>query len=233
MAITRIGEAEASAIDDGELSVTLPSMEQNDIVVVMYFEGTSNITMTTTGYTITSLSGNAKIAWKRMGASPDATIEISTGNSSGNNASAAVAIIFRGVDTTTAMDATVTTSFGFAGSAADSPSITTVTDGAAVISAFGRSIFDTAITAPSGYGDQVDASADDTADAAAAMAWVIKASHGAENPGAWTADTSNVYQAATMALRPLVVAAGQPTVKRWGGIGFNSINGNVQGQQRW
>jgi hypothetical protein len=224
MAITRVGEAEASAINDGDPTLTLPTMQENDVVVISACGGGSAPTMTTSGYTITNTGGsNASsiVAWKRMGASPDATAVVNVTGAASLYASAAVATVFRGVDTTTAIDATITIADGGSGSP-DSPSITTVTDGAGVISAMGLfNTLDTSVTAPSGYGDQVDIAGDDSADATAGLAWLTKVSAGAENPAAWTNVTSGLWGAATIALRPAGAgAAGQPTIKRAGGVEF-------------
>ena len=46
-----------------------------------------------------------------------------------------------------------------------------------------------------------------------------------------TPDVTNCYL--TLVSIAAAAAAGQPTVKRWGGIQFNSITGNIQGHRRW
>ena len=205
MAITRVGETENSAINDGDITLDLTgiSLLENDIVVIMAYGGASAPAMTTGGYDETT-SGLGLLAWKRMGASPDSSAVVNITGASLENASAAVAIAFRGVDATTAMDATITSATG-SSTNPDSPSITTVTDGAAVISAFGSSVNDPSVTAPSGYGDQVNNTSIDTVSAAAGMAWLTKATAGAENPASWTDVSDASWSAFTVALRPVTV----------------------------
>lgn len=202
MAITRVGEAEASAINDGDVTLDLSglSLLENDVVVLVASGGVSAPSMTTSGYTATVV-GTTILAWKRMGSTPDTSAVVNITGISSLFASAAVAIAFRGVDTTTAMDATIT-SANSSGTNPDSPSITTVTDGAGVISAFGSFVADAAVTAPSGYGDQVDIASTDTVPATAGMAWLTKASAGAEDPASWTNVSSGTWAAFTVALRP-------------------------------
>ena len=203
MAITRVGEAEADGNDDEDLTLDLSiiSLLENDIVVIMAYGGTSAPAMTTGGYDETTF-GLGLLAWKRMGASPDSSAVVDITGAVGLYASAAVAVAFRGVDATTAMDATITSATG-SSTNPDSPSITTVTDGAAVISAFGSSVDDFTVTAPSGYGDQVNNAEIDTFSAAVGMAWLTKATAGAENPAAWTDVSDASWSAFTVALRPV------------------------------
>ena len=203
MAITRVGETEGSAIDDADITLDLTaiSLLENDVVVIAASGGTVAPAMTTAGYTQTGVNAGL-LAWKRMSASPDSSALIDITGTGGAVASAAVAIAFRGVDTTTAMDATITSATG-SSTNPDSPSITTVTDGAAVISAMASLVSDASVTAPSGYGDQVDINSSDTLSATAGMAWLTKASAGAENPASWTNVSTGAWVAFTVALRPV------------------------------
>lgn len=210
MAITYRGGGEASAINGGDPTITFPGgVAENDIVLAgggHGLQGTTAATILTSGYTqleLGPLSSTADVAgcwYKRMGATPDSTVQ---GEGGGNGSDAVVYLcqIFIGVDTTTAIDATTTEAASSSG-APDSPNIDTVTDGAAVVSIGVGGVFDSTVTSPSGYGDQVHLNRDDTRPVTAGMAWVTKATAGGENPAAWTGWSTGTWAAFTVALRP-------------------------------
>lgn len=180
------------------------SLLQDDIVVV--FGGINNQTdvagISTSGYTqlaqFNSTTGAASrnmwIGYKRMGSTPDTSATCLGGASE----SVYEAMYFRGVDTSTAIDQTTTTTFAQTTNP-DCPSITTVTDNAAVL-ALAFSNRDTAITIVSGYSNlsQKDGAVSSTV----AGSWVTKATAGAEDPGAYTNWITGKWCAATVALRP-------------------------------
>lgn len=223
MAITLRGSGENSAIDGGDLTVTFPGgVAQDDQSLVTFgssVAGAPNLTFSTSGYTTLCNrdsgadppsfgSPEILVGIKKQGATPDSTCAVL--NAAGtSDSTVGEAQIFVGVDTTTAIDAT-TTKAGGTGVAADSPSTTTVTNNAWVVSCVAVAVTDTSVTKPSGYSNQVDINADDTRDVTCGMASVTKATAGAEDPGAWSgfgADTQT-WAAATVALRPAAAVGG-------------------------
>lgn len=209
MAITFVGaatqEVEATGVD-----ITLPNLLENDIVLIGGAEDTQTAPTApnTAGYTELfqpSVSSNAPCCglwWKRMGSTPDTVVNVDE-FSAGTSATAFVIMCFRGVDTTTAVDATTTNANGATGDP-DAPSITTVTNGAVVV-AFGF-IDDDEITSCSlsGYSNvNFQAANDGVGTRASAMAgWIEKATAGAEDPPAFVTDGDDQWHAASVALRP-------------------------------
>lgn len=213
MAITYVGGATGSAVDGADTSaIALPTLQENDIVLVA--GGHTGAASQTPGPTDSGYAEIASVALvgnkyftvhrKRMGATPDTTV---TGGGSGNanHGCSYVVMCFRGVDTTTSEDATATVAQA-SSTNPDSPSITTVTNGAAVVSLAGSIVSDSSVTVPTGYGDKVNISTSgETQDYSAAGAWITKATAGAENPAAWASWASGIWGAATVALRPAAV----------------------------
>ena len=114
---------------------------ENDVVVVCGVISDLVIpSMTTSGYT-TATSGSANdtedtaliVAYKVMGATPDTQARVNFTGGGAGDASAAIAFVFRGVDTTTPLDVTPTISQVTNTVLADPPSITTATGGKGAI----------------------------------------------------------------------------------------------------
>jgi hypothetical protein len=214
MAITFVGSAEVGSLNgaDATLDLTGIALQQNDIVVLTYsFDNTlatDNSGITSAGWTQiyegfdTVGSGVFKLGvyYKIMGASPDSSVVVD-GTGIQFTAMSVVAMAFRGINQSVPQDA-VFTHFEDLNVDPDPAAITTVTDGAAVIVCAGGDRIDNSITAPSGYGNQVDIATSDTFKALAAMAWKEVASAGVENPGTWTNWSLMTYQVVTVALRP-------------------------------
>ena len=97
---------------------------------------------------------------------------------------------------------TTTTATGAGGTVVDGPAIDTATADAIVLTLFSKAVNDTTVTAPTGYGNQVDDVGNDALDVTVGVASISVASPGTENPGAWTIDTSGAWCAGTVAIRP-------------------------------
>lgn len=224
MAITVVGTAEGSNQNGLALTITLPTVLQDDIVYVFTGtgnEGTAAPGLNTSGYTelfnLDDTSAGLRCFRKVMGASPDTTVQV-TAQFNGIPR-AAVVVAVRGADTSTPEDATSTTAGQTTSTNPDSPSITTVTNGALVISAFATSANDSTVTAPSGYTDQVDDNennAGDSTSVTVGAASKIIASAGAENPASWTNVSNGSWFAASVAVRPFVSSGASPTF--WGTV---------------
>jgi hypothetical protein len=230
MAITFVGSAERStttASANYAIDLTGLGLQQGDLVIVATgFTSTSNLNagVTSSGWTEVcdlysddSRDSNLAVCYKVMGSTPDTSVTC-IASTAGGNSSCSVVQAFRGVDTTTPLDATTTTATGINTGVPNSPSITPTTSGAWVVVAGGGSSVgvDNAVTAPSGYSNQADISADGGNAFTVGMASKAWTS-GAEDPAVWTNWTDDgateSFCAATLALRP-AAAVGQPAAIR-------------------
>lgn len=108
MAITLVGGANAGANNGADATVTLPTLQTDDLVIAAYeiaYIGdiTSGLAMTTSGYTSigTLLSSDSRVSnlaayYKFMGGSPDTTA-VFTGSTLTATGTAACVLCFRGV----------------------------------------------------------------------------------------------------------------------------------------
>lgn len=222
MAISFIGSAEGSAANGADVTLTLPSMQQNDLVIVAYAIGDNdnvnfNMAMVTAGYTeVADLHSHDTfpqdcdlgVFWKIMGATPDTTAVVD-GLGGTDAAVAAVAYVFRGVDTITPMDVTPTTATGVNSNRPNPPSIDHLNPSGILTVAVGAfshtSGAAVTATAPTNYTGVIDASGDDTTDVTVAIARRADPAD-PEDPGIFTpsiADSvNNAWCACTIALRP-------------------------------
>jgi hypothetical protein len=207
MAITLV-YAEASGQPNGadaEFNLGAQSLLENDVVVIVggHAKTSADAGVSTSGYTeladITT-GPRCSVSWKRMGATPDsaATVLGAADALYGNNYAIAA---FRGVDTTLAIDATTTTASGTGHP--NSPSITTVTNNAVVVTAWLCTSDPASVTQPTGYTfSDYWSSQTETNPASSGIAFKTVATAGAENPGPWTLDETGNYIAVSVALRP-------------------------------
>lgn len=220
MAITFVGTpALVTAINGADITATLNTviggtLQQNDVVVVAGWapeRAGSEATTTSTGWTAQAAKiSNTNIAsqcWlKRMSASPDTTFVFrGTGNAS--DGTTLLVYAMRGVDTTTANDATTTTVTTGNSTDPNPAAITTVTAGALVIAFAGSQNNDAAIVVPSGYSSLVTGVAVDTLPITAAGAHKFVSPAGAEDPGVFGSWITGRWTSYTVALRPAPTAA--------------------------
>jgi hypothetical protein len=118
------------------------------------------------------------------------------------DSTALISYVLSGVDTSNVLDAAATIASGVAAAVPDSPSITTVTDGAWVFSIAGTNAHDTTVTGPGGYSTAVSASSNDDNDLATHSAYLEIATAAAEDPGAYSFIARDDWDAVTVALRP-------------------------------
>jgi hypothetical protein len=211
MAISYVGSASNFAANGGDVTVTLPGgIAENDIVLVVGGHGNASgaaASISTSGYNTLDTQASAAnysgiIAWKRMGGSPDTTVT-GTGGGDVSSGVAYIAYVVRGVDTSTAIDATTTEATGTSG-LPNSPSITTVTDDCMVITAGLFAVANGTLTPPAGYSNALTVSGSDTNGIDVVCASRIQPL-GAVNPAGWGAilgDSSDDWVAWTVALRP-------------------------------
>jgi hypothetical protein len=221
MAITRVGGGSVSVGTSGTFNITLPGVPaENDIVLAFcaanIFINQSGLDgeggIASTGYTTLAGSLNGMggggywLGWKRLSGSPDSVVSF-FGKS--GVFSTALAVMYRGVDTTTAFDAAIQTATNTTGMP-DAPANTTVTDGAwRVIAGAIQSEIET-FTAPSGFGNLLQLSGVDGEPDTDTQAFADKeeATAGALDPAVWGGSASNDWFAAHILLRPAVAAPG-------------------------
>jgi len=218
MAISFVGSTNTTVADQVTFNFALPTCLENDIVVVVV--GSSSVAddptigVTTSGYTEEtelysndSMDSNFSVSWKRMGATPDTSVDCE-GTGGTSLGTTAIAYVLRGVDTTTAIDVTTTTATGGNSSIPNCPSITPTTEGAWVVACGVGAEGDSSITAPTGYTNhhaQTNNVPYDHTVAVCSKAW---SGSGAEDPAPWTdwtTGTSYSWCAATLAFRPVAL----------------------------
>ncbi|MEK7511046.1 MAG: hypothetical protein AAB582_02335 [Patescibacteria group bacterium] len=233
--LTYVGGAEASG-NSASFNVSLTSLAggsgsaaiEGDLVIVSSgFVSTANGNpgVSTSGfaelndlYANDTRDANFSVSWKLMTSSPDTTVACN-GSGSATNGAVCVVHVWRNVDQTTPFDVASTSVATTNSAAPNSPSIAPTTAGAIVIATgLGTGAADdAAVTAPAGYGNQVDISVDPGNSAIVGIsskAWVS----GAEDPAAWTnwtTSTSDSYAAFTLALRPAGNTTYTQSAYRW------------------
>jgi uncharacterized protein YlzI (FlbEa/FlbD family) len=197
--ITLVGTATSTVAN-----LTLPTgLQQNDIVIVASYRDDSTTTLPT-GYTAgqqgTSNSVNYRWAYKRMGATPDTTITGMSGTSVIH-----IAMVFRGVDSTTALDVTSPTVATNTVGMPNPPSITTVTNNSMIVALgyLDDDVIASAVTAPTNYtlarAEQYGSSG---AGGTVMGAYRLTTTFGAQDPGVFGGGGDDSWVAATIALRP-------------------------------
>lgn len=245
-AISFVGSCSNRSSNGEDVTVTLPGgMQQNDLVLIAYAIGDDdainhNMSMATAGYTeIADLyaddgdEANLGVYRKFMGATPDTTAT-ANGLGLGDSSTAAVCMVFRGVDTTTPLDVTPTTATGLNTSNANPPSLNhNNPDGVWIVIAGGSGQDDgtnCVYTFPTGYTtNAVTIASTDTVDAIAGLGYRNSGISDPEDPGLMTnstctSDASDAWAAVTMALRPTIGVAPTVSTSFAGNIGALSAN---------
>lgn len=238
-AITYVGQATNGSSNGGNVSLVLPASNQNDLIIVACGIGDSDNTdftmsMVTSGYTnIADLFAddnfetNLGVWYKFQPATPD-TGATCTGQGGTNAAVAAVALIFRGVDTTTPMDVTATTATNVNTMHPNPPSIDHLNPSGVVIVIAGASGHNLGgagtYTFPTGYTtNSVRGGANDTNDITVGLGYRDSGVSDPEDPGTMTHSgtdaTTMSWAAVTMALRPAAVVASCPRSLTTMGVG--------------
>lgn len=226
MAITIVGTPQVGQVSNGG-NVTLTfstTPSENDHVVVYGGQGGGGMPAAPgTGYTQIAVSSGAGFGvWiKKMSSSPDASV-LCRGDASATSGISYGCYVFRGVDTTTAQDATATTAGNTISTNPNCASITTATNNALVLALAGSGVYDASPGTVSGYSNQYNTQASDTYSMTVAGATFEKATAGAENPDAWSSWASGFWYAVTVALRP--AATGWTNIVKVNGIASTSIS---------
>lgn len=219
------GNLSGSAISGNNVTITLPTLQQNDVVYVVAGR-VGGPTMSTAGYTqigtVTSTTHVVRVFRKVMGATPDTTAVVA---GSGNTLHAMAVSLFclRGVDFNTPEDATPTTASG-SSTNPNPPSITTVTNNAWVLAAASSAVLDTSVTAPTNYINLTNAGATDDNPSSSAMSSRLIATAGAEDPATYTSWSTGTWGAITVAVRPAIDSSNSVTgVSGTGAVGTVAV----------
>lgn len=158
-----------------------------------------------------TIDTNLVVAYKRMGATPDASVTVNSVGTVTADAHTSLAMVFRGVDPTTPFDVTHTTAAGANSGVPNPPSITPVTAGAVVVAIVSSSISGGSTgmaysAAPSGFSSLLQTILTTTSrDGMIGAAHKFWSGSGAEDPGTFATTntaTSSAWAAYTIALRP-------------------------------
>ncbi len=229
-----VGQASGSAINGGDVTLTLPTCLENDLVIVatnVAAISDLDISMTTSGYTEVadlysndSADVNLGVFYKKMGAVPDTTAVTTGGGADSERGVSAVALVFRTVDTATPMDVAATTSSGNSNSSLpDPPSIDYSDSNAVVVCAVANAYI--SATSPTGYVFPlnywgVDSRGDDTRTSVVGLAYkanllsdpedppVVTPNSGTAGTSGATNDTAHSQASVTMALRKAAAGGG-------------------------
>lgn len=226
MAITYVGGTTATGAS-ADYAVSLTGLtggsdsapSENDIVVVgtgfVKSPGDGDPGVTTSGYTeiaelfaTDSQDANLSVNWKRMGSTPDTSVTVKGSGNAGEGA-ATVVHVWRGVNTTTAIDATTTTATLGNSSQPDGPAITPTTAGAVVINVslvVGSQTSTVQISTLTGYDNVRSTNTDPGVAVGVGIASKAWSGSGAEDPGTWGGNTATgvaCWCSATLALRPV------------------------------
>lgn len=142
-----------------------------------------------------------------LGSTPDTTVQVEGGGNADDGVNAQ-AQVWDGVETSNPLDVTPTTDSGQDPSSGSGPSITTVTDGCAIVSCLSAGHWNSAaLTAPTGYTMDDVRAVNDAEDALAAIIHRTsnQTSAGAEDPGTyggWSGDEAgDAWTSFTIAIR--------------------------------
>lgn len=252
MAITYVGGLTAgiTAISSATQSISLTSLGlvAGDLVLVSYCLSTvssdANLSakISTTGYTqVTELfandtnAANMAVFRKFMGTTPDSSLVVVGKNTTAQGCTVVISV-FRGVNTAVPLDVKTTTAVGIDTGKANPAAITPAKAGN-VIAIFASSATSltlrTYTTASTAYmsGFQQTNNAGSTLGNTSGSGYITGQSAGISyDPAAWaisTDSTNNSWNAATLVLRPLVIADGSTTLLGTGSLAGLGV-GNKQ-----
>jgi hypothetical protein len=218
ISVVDTGSTAAAAQNGADVTLNLSSLQQDDIVVVMggicsSAAGTPLATGNNSGaYQNLILNDTGSnifyVAWQRMGATPDTSINCD-GNGDTADTTAYACVALRGASTDTPpTDATTTIADG-SSTNPDPPQIDWSTAGTAIIVGALSVVNDAGVVAPSGYATATtwNAAANDTnEDGSVAIAYDLTPGADPENPATFTTWNTGAWQAATVAIKEAAAA---------------------------
>lgn len=225
MAITFVGSNTQAVSGSTPISLSLPASNQNDLVIV--FTGVSDETKggppSTSGYTaiadVLHATGNCRLhaSYKVMGSTPDTSVSVPATLSTSVGLGV-LALVFRGVDTTTSLDVAVSTANTATSTPGGTgPGVTPVNNNCCIVTAASAANWDTTVGSVSGYLPipSVQITVNTTgSDATVAAAYnILSGGAGvAQRPATWSTWDTGDSCAVVLALRPTTVSTDFNTV---------------------
>jgi hypothetical protein len=211
VAITFVGSAVGSATNGGTVSINLSGigLAENDIVLA-FAVATAGTAANPSGYTsidVNSTNLRSALSRKKQTSTVDTSISFWDTGGSGD-CGTAIAMAFRGVDTTTPLDVAVVENFQ---EPPDPPSITPDSNNCAIVIFGASDTQDASVGTVTNYTHPTNhtiAASDSDGDNTVASAYRILSggASSAENPGAWSSWASgSAGRGFTIALRPATV----------------------------
>ena len=223
MGITYLGSATGVSANGTNATINLTpiGLQQGDIIVVIQSIGENYSDLLTAPSGFTKLSSafnsdtyaiNSTISYKIMGVTPDSSITLlglDNWYSGSQSANAGIAYCFRGVDKTTPIDVTTVSAGGSNTGTPTPPGITTVTDGAMILSAACSSYYDSS-PASSNLSNIIYVSQTDTLPVLCSIGNHLQSSAGSFTPiwSGFGGASAYAWNAFAVALRPEVSANG-------------------------
>jgi hypothetical protein len=199
------GTQTLGATNGADVTLTLPTLSQGDVVYVAAGRANGGPTVNSSGWgsPVAEAQNGTHIlrVWRKiMGSTPDTSVEIEGGGSAAT-ATRAIYVALSGVDQTSPEDVTPTTANG-SSTNPNAPAIVSVTDGAVILAFASSRVADTSITAPSGMSNGLSGSTSDTDASTIGRATFSQTTAGSYDPASWTGWNSGTWGAATIAVRP-------------------------------
>lgn len=217
MAWTKVGESTFTVAGGASTETkTLPGTPATDDIVIIALASDGDLSAdgpSTADYVVIDAPVSAVpgvwFGYKIMGGTPDTQVVV---QQRATNIQAGILQVWRGVDTTTPIDATRTTTAGASGMP-NPPSYNPVTNGVLILAVGMLDDDDTAgtVTAPANYTNLVAADTGQASTAAGATAMIASRElvtvSGAEDPAAFGGSGSDAWTSYTVGLRPAAAAA--------------------------
>lgn len=205
MTITFVGSSALGAINGASITLTLPTINAGDQIIVA-----NCVTRTGNNCTVTSSNGTAYTpivpvtangnltlsVWQRTAAASETTATAS-GSGSAQDGDCACYVVVRGIGANTIVDSSMAT-----GTSANpnSPAVTIGSTSAFVISFAASLVASTVTSGPSGYTVRSSASGSDTRSSMIACATNALSVQGSEDPGTWVFTTSAAWLAVSVGM---------------------------------
>lgn len=209
ISLTSLTGGSRSSVAEGDIVIAVYQASVNsDLALVIEDPSATAYTLIDSeAYVNNGSDTNLRVAYKIMGITPDASVTFKTTSGSSNNSRIHTVYVFSGVDTTTPMDVTPTSSSAGNTVIVNPAAITPVTTGATVVAVgAGGHQRGTHTFSSSDLSDFHSEGHNSLFDATSGIGHIPNWTSGAVDPAAWTfsSTTQNTYTYAsiTFALRP-------------------------------
>lgn len=209
ISLTSLTGGSRSSVADGDIVIAAYQASVNsDLTLVIEDPSASAYTLIgSEAYVNNGSDTNLRVAYKIMGSTPDASVTFKTTSGTSNNSRIHTVYVFSGVDTTTPMDVTPTSSSAGNTVLVNPAAITPVTSGATVVAVgAGGHQRGTHTFSSSDLSDFYSEGHNTLFDATSGIGHIPNWTSGAVDPAAWTFSSTTLntytYASITFALRP-------------------------------